>query len=154
MVRQREGGGVLETSGWVGVQTAPPPPPSRGGGTFLGLWGGFLFYPLGGVLFYPLSAVLISRHSMKIFCECGPYVADLEKAQREVLKSAEHKSRVAASTHAGALGDFIKHSPLKIGSNAHVLCVSLVVGWVGGWVTSCTMTNQGNPMLVAKRHDE
>ena len=38
---------------------------------------------------------------MKILCECGLYVADIEKARREHLKSAVHKSRVAASKQVG-----------------------------------------------------
>ena len=48
---------------------------------------------------------------MKKLCECGLFVADLEKARREHLKSAKHKSRVAASKQAGALGGFIKKQP-------------------------------------------
>ena len=87
----------------VGCPNAPPPPPPCRGGTFLGFWG-FPFYPL-------TAAVSFSRHNMKIFRECGLDVADLEKAQREHLKSAEHKSRVAGSKHAGVLGGFIKKRP-------------------------------------------
>ena len=48
---------------------------------------------------------------MKKLCECGLYVADPDKTRREHLKSAEHKSRIAASKQAGALGGFIKKRP-------------------------------------------
>ena len=86
--------------GWVGVQTPPRP---------MGLG---RFWDAGGFPFYPLSAAVpISRHNMKKICECGLYVGDLQKAPRERLKSAEHKSRVAAWKHAGVLGGFIKKRP-------------------------------------------
>ena len=48
---------------------------------------------------------------MKKPCECGLYIADAERARREHLKSTEHKSRMAASKQAGALGGFIKKRP-------------------------------------------
>ena len=99
------GAGWVSWKFWVGGCATPPPPPiPRRGGTFLGFWVGFPFSPLS-------ATVSISRHNMKKVCECGLYVADLEKSQQEHLKSAEHKSRVAASKRAGVLGGFIKRRP-------------------------------------------
>ena len=72
---------------------------------------------------------------VKHFCECGLYVADLEKARREHLKSAEHKSCVAASKQAGALGGFIKKRP-ALPTPKQIAEAELwwLGGWVGGWL--------------------
>ena len=131
VVRRRDGwgwvGGWVSWKFWVRGCPNTPPPPSRGGETVLDSGRGFPVYPLS-------AAVSISRPNMKKLCGCGLYAADLEKARQEHLKSAEHKSRIAASKHAG--------------SKAGVLCNALVAGWLAGWLAPWGFPNSGWVGLV------
>ena len=94
----------------------PHPPPSSGGGTFLGFLGGFLFS----------AAVSSSRHKMKKLCECGLYVADLEKAlQMAQAPPIHHVTQTVTTLSRLLICD--KFSEISENwSNAGVSCAALV----------------------------